>query len=71
MTLAQVVYSISTDEDFARQWRSDPDTALAGKGLQLSKEEQAFLTMGFRRYSPEDKTKMNLANIGFGLPWYP
>ncbi len=69
MTLAQVVYCISNDEDFAKQYRLDPETALAGKGLQLSKEEQAFLAMGFRRYSPESKTKINLANIGFGMPW--
>ena len=43
MSLAQVVYSISTDHDFAAQWNKDPEAALAGRGLKLSSEEMAFL----------------------------
>lgn len=44
MTLAQVVYGISTDGEFAAQVREDPITALAQRGFQLSKEEFASLT---------------------------
>ena len=31
MSLAQVVYNISTDSDFAAKMRRDPEGALAGK----------------------------------------
>jgi|GEM_PF-1514096 len=44
MTLAQVVYQISTDADFASQLFSNPEVALARKGLELSREELAFLS---------------------------
>ncbi len=67
MTLAQVVYSISNDKDFAEKNRSDPEAALARKGLKLSKEEQAFLAMGFKRYSPDSQVKLNLTTMGFYL----
>jgi hypothetical protein len=40
MSLAQVVYNISTDNEFASQWNLDPESALADKGLQISREEQ-------------------------------
>ena len=43
MTLAQVVYQMSTDEDFAAQILSNPDTALEKRGLDISAEELAFL----------------------------
>lgn len=43
MTLAQVVYNMSTDRDFAAQLFSDPDGTLAKKGFKLSREELAFL----------------------------
>jgi len=68
MTLAQVCYNISTDRDFAELWRSDPDAALAGKGLKLSKEEKAFLSLGIKRYSPDDMSKINLTMI-VGASW--
>ena len=44
VTLAQVAYQISRDTDFAARMRIDSDAALAEKGLELSKEEQAFLS---------------------------
>lgn len=43
MTLAQVVYNMSTDQDFASQLFSDPDGTLANRGFKLSREELAFL----------------------------
>lgn len=49
MTLAQVVYNISTDNEFAKMWNADPDAALAQRGLKLSREEMAFLKNGLQR----------------------
>ena len=43
MTLAQVVYNMSKDRDFASQLQSNPESTLATRGYQLSKEELAFL----------------------------
>lgn len=53
MTLAQVVYGISTDGDFAAQMKADPITALAQRGLELTKEELASLTSVFRKDAEE------------------
>jgi len=49
MTLAQVVYNISTDNEFAKMWNTDPEAALAQRGLKLSREEMAFLSRGLHR----------------------
>ena len=49
MSIAQVVHSMSTDNDFANQWRIDPEGALAKRGLWLSNEELAFLKAGLKR----------------------
>lgn len=49
MSIAQVVYRISTDNDFANQWRLDPEGTLAKRGLWLSNEELAFLKAGLKR----------------------
>jgi hypothetical protein len=49
MTLAQVVYQMSTDEDFAAQLLSNPDTTLEKRGLQVSREELAFLVSAHNR----------------------
>ena len=69
MSLAQVVYNISTDSDFAAQMRRDPEGALAGKGLHLSQEEMAFLSSGLAR-SGADGKKVRLSNIAsFGSNW--
>jgi hypothetical protein len=48
MALAQVVYQISTDKDFASRMQSDPQGTLAQKGWTLSKEEIAFLLSTLR-----------------------
>lgn len=60
MALAQVVYHISRDSDFAAQMRTDPEGALAGRGFSLSKEELAFLTKGLFRTSRE---KVNIEDL--------
>jgi hypothetical protein len=49
MALAQVVYQISTDKDFASRMQSDPQGALNARGWSLSKEEVAFLLSTLRR----------------------
>jgi hypothetical protein len=43
MALAQVVYTISTDADFAARMRSDPRSALEERGLRLGTDELALL----------------------------
>ncbi len=43
MTLAQVVYNMSKDRDFASQLQSNPESTLATRGYNLSKEELDFL----------------------------
>ncbi len=48
MALAQVVYNISTDKDFASRMQSDPHGALEERGWSLSKEEIAFLLSTLR-----------------------
>jgi len=48
MALAQVVYQISTDKDFASRMQSDPQSALDARGWSLSKEEIAFLLSTLR-----------------------
>jgi hypothetical protein len=49
MSLAQVVYRISTDADFAEHWRRNPEDALEKKGLNITREELAFLRNGLTR----------------------
>lgn len=49
MSLAKVVHQLSTDHDFAAQWKSDPEGALSKQGLRLSSEELAFLKTGLKR----------------------
>jgi len=69
MSLAQVAYNISNDADFAALWHSDPETALAKRGLKLSKEEQAFLSKGLNRGSA-DTTKVRLSElVALAAPW--
>ncbi len=63
MTLAQVVYQISVDADFASRMRSEPERALAEKGLKLSKEEQAFLSRGLKKEARGDGSKVSMADI--------
>ena len=61
MALAQVVYNLSTDSDFAAKMRSDPENALAEKGWWLSKEERAFLLTVLRQEVNEISRIVNLA----------
>jgi hypothetical protein len=68
MALAQVVYHISRDTDFAAQMRSDPEGALARRGFKLSKEELAFLSRGLFRTSREKVGIKELAKIN-RLSW--
>lgn len=53
MTLAQVVYLVSTDGDFAAQMRSDPNAALLERGVELNKEDLAFLLTVLKREAQE------------------
>lgn len=61
MSLAQVVYQMSTDNDFAAQWRVDPEGTLAKRGLRLSQEELAFLKAGLQRRDGEQVHLSDLA----------
>ena len=63
MSLAQVVYKISNDSDFAAQWRRDPKTALTGNGFDLSREEFAFLSKGLRRAGFEEGRMLHLNEL--------
>ena len=62
MSIAQVVHSMSTDNDFANQWRIDPEGALAKRGLWLSNEELAFLKAGLRR-SGQNDNEVHLSDL--------
>jgi hypothetical protein len=63
MSLAQVVYKISNDSDFAAQWHRDPEAALSGNGFNLTSEEFDFLSQGLRRVAGEAGLKVNLADL--------
>jgi hypothetical protein len=62
MSIAQVVYRISTDNDFANQWNLDPEGTLAKRGLWLSNEELAFLKAGLKR-NGQDVQEVSLSDI--------
>jgi hypothetical protein len=62
MALAQVVYRISTDADFAALMRTDPEGALEERGWRLSKEELSFLLAGlFRKSQSEEAVSLKVA----------
>jgi hypothetical protein len=63
MSLAQVVYRITTDTDFAEQWRRNPEAALDGKGLMLSREELAFLRNGLTRSGFGSSNSVGLSEL--------
>jgi hypothetical protein len=63
MSLAQVAYTISTDADFAAKWNEDPQTALAGKGFELSQEEFDFLANGLRKGIHQKGGRVNLSDL--------
>ena len=61
MTLAQVVYQMSTDTDFASQLFSAPESTLDKRGLKLSKEELAFILTAHNRGEQEKMRIVALA----------
>jgi len=68
MSLAQVVYKISTDTDFAAEWARDPEAALQSNGLKLSREELEFLSMGLKR-NDFATSKVGLSEVALGASW--
>jgi hypothetical protein len=60
MSLAQVIHQMSTNEDFATQWRVDPEGALSKTGFRLSQEELAFLKAGLKR---RDDSEVRLSDL--------
>ena len=63
MSLAQVVYNMSIDREFAAQWNKDPESALEKKGLQLSHEELAFLSSGKKNGQNGDDGEVRLSEL--------
>ena len=63
MSLAQVVYNMSTDTEFAAQWDLDPENALVEKGLQLSREELAFLSSGLKNGQGAGNGRVRLSEL--------
>jgi len=63
MSLAQVIYNMSTDNEFSAQWNIDPGTALAEKGLHLGREEMAFLSSGMNYGRHGDENQVRLSEL--------
>jgi len=63
MTLAQVVYHMSTDTDFASNLFLSPESTLETRGLKLSKEELAFILSAHRRGEQDKMQIMSLAKV--------
>jgi len=68
MTLAQVVYKMSTDNDFASELLSNPESTLQDRGLELSKEELAFLLSAPYR-GDQEKTRIVDLSIAQASSW--
>jgi len=66
MTLAQVVYQMSTDTDFASQLYSNPEATLAKRGLKISNEELAFLLAARNRVEQDKLDIVSLSDVGNG-----
>jgi len=66
MTLAQVVYQMSTDNDFASQLYSNPEATLAKRGLKISNEELAFLLAARNRVEQDKLDIVSLSDVGNG-----
>jgi hypothetical protein len=66
MTLAQVVYQISTDADFASLLYSNPEAALAKRGLKISNEELGFLLSARHRVEQDKLDLVSLSDVGNG-----
>lgn len=63
MSLAQVVYSLSTNPEFASEWKTDPKIALNKKGLKLSSEEFDFLSMGLKNSANGNGNGVRLSDL--------
>ena len=68
MTLAQVVYNMSSDQDFAAQFLANPEATLRKRGFKLSKEELAFLLTAHMR-SQQEKIKLEDLSISLATAW--
>lgn len=68
MALAQVVYQISTDKDFATRMQSNPQAALQERGWSLSKEEIAFLLSTLKKTAGPTEIR-KLVNTKFFWGW--
>ncbi len=66
MALAQVVYQISTDKDFASRLQSDPHGALDEQGWFLSKEEIAFLLSTLRSNTERTEIRRIVKPLFYG-----
>lgn len=64
MTLAQVVYQMSNDTDFASELYSNPEAALSKRGLKISKEELAFLLTARNRVESHKLDVVSLSDVG-------
>jgi len=62
MTLAQVVYNLSTDREFASELAANPELALANRGLELSREELNFLLAAEKRENEQLTHILSLAD---------
>ena len=70
MALAQVVYQISTDKDFASRMQSDPQSALDAQGWSLSKEEIAFLLSTLRNSTEGTEIRRIVSPLLSGRSWF-
>jgi hypothetical protein len=64
MTLAQVVYQMSNDTTFASELYSNPEAALAKRGLKISNEELAFLLTARNRVESHKLDVVSLSDVG-------
>jgi hypothetical protein len=69
MALAQVVYQISTDKEFASRMKTDPHAALDAQGWSLSKEEIAFLLSTLRGSNGRTEMRKIVKPLMFGGWW--
>ena len=70
MALAQVVYQISTDKDFASRMQSDPQGALDSQGWSLTKEEVAFLLSTLMRNTERTEIRRIVKPLLYKPKWY-
>jgi hypothetical protein len=64
MTLAQVVYQMSNDNEFASELYSNPEATLAQRGLKISNEELAFLLTARNRVEQQKLDVVSLSDVG-------